>query len=138
MYGAGIGPLSPKSIRIIIVSASKKLTEIYANFFRVAGLKVEMILHSGEELLSYLKSSVRENLNKYLILYDYSSMKEASLDTLKQVKAVSPNNKIILLANRVQVDFEKNLELFDGVLFKPFTLNELFHEMENLAWGMER
>lgn len=122
---------SPNEIRLIIVSGSPKLAEIYSNFFRMAGVQVVKILHSAQDFLSYVKSNAAA-LVGVIILYDYSSLKDRSLQELKQVKEIIPNMKVVLLSNRFLRELQDDAALFDSVLLKPFTIKEFFDIINNL------
>jgi len=116
--------------RITIICGSPNLTLVYEKFFQIAGLDVVGRFQNSTELFYSLDNP---DLDKSIILYDESALESNGCESVKKLKQIDPNAKILLAAANKKTKFAYG-SLFDGIVFKPFTISELLHEIEKVPF----
>jgi len=125
---------SPEDVRLILLSSNLKLAEVYEKFFHSVGLKVVGKFVNSNEMISFLKRKNETLSSSLVMLLDLSSPEGKR--AAKELKEIDLGFRIILLTSESKSRLLEYEGLFDGVLYKPFTMDELFYVIEKCTLGL--
>lgn len=117
-----------KNASIIIVDSSRTRSCVYEKYFAMADLNVAAIFPSTGDALSFLTLLEKESdqPNNSVVLLDSEIAGRGELKAVRELKRAIPDQRVILaLSEEPSALSSPDRELFDGFVFKPFTISEL-------------
>jgi DNA-binding response OmpR family regulator len=121
LAAASAGPRPPSRPRILLVDDEPQFTELLAEYLSGEGFEV-FVVNSGEEALIQLPTA-----RPQLVLLDIMMGGISGLETLRGIKAVSPETRVIMVTAIDDLDTAR-LALAAGAadyVTKPFSLQYL-------------
>ncbi|TYB30991.1 MAG: response regulator [Candidatus Mcinerneyibacterium aminivorans] len=112
---------------ILIVDDDEHIRRFFCEILDMKNIDYK-IASNGEEAFEFLKNN---RLKFDYIFLDYSLPDEDGISVAKKIKNNDQNIKIILFTgwNKEKFD-QKDLELFDGFIKKPFNMGEILEIIE--------
>jgi len=123
---------SKRDFEFVIVDDNAGLVSVYERAFKAAGLKIAAKFGNGKEALDYLCSEKSDSA-ECIVLVDHKMPEMNGLEVSKRIKEIFPDRRIILTVAETPVKFKIDEKLFDGMIFKPFTVSELLDEIERVV-----
>ena len=116
-------------IKILVVDDEKDICDFVFAFFSLRGFKVYCAT-SGEEALNIAK---RED--PLIILQDVRMAGIDGLETLRRMKELRPNNRVIMVTGADEVDKINKAKKFgaDGYITKPLILDDLVRAVQEAS-----
>ena len=118
-------------LKLSLWMTGQELVSIYERAFEVAGLKVVAKFGNGKEVLEYF-GSTKNGSPEGIVLLDHKMPEMTGVEIAKRIKERYPDQRIILALAETPVKFTIDERLFDGTIFKPFTISELLDEIERV------
>jgi len=126
----------PKRRNVVIVEHIPDLARVYSKFFKLAGLRVIATFSSGRELLDYFSNLRDDPINKKfaensVVLMSDQMPEMGGEEVARKLRLINPRPKIILSTREEPVELELSENCVDGVVHKPFSIEDIFRVMSN-------
>lgn len=129
---------------VIIVDDSTNLIRVYARFFEIAGLHVFATFPDGRDVVEYfhtinLNPEKAELARRCVILMDYRMTDMDGIEAAREIRKMEDGNPTIILATSDEIsELSIPKELFDGVLRKPFSMEDFANMLAKISTSKKR
>ena len=122
---------------IVIVEDSSKLTGIYEKFFQTAGLKVLASFWNAKDMLEFFSAPVKirlagKNGIDSIVLMEHRMRDMDGEEAARLLRKSNPTPKVILVASEPLSELKIEERLFDALILKPFSIEELLGTIDEI------